>query len=150
MTLEIVPSIALHARELSLDLRERDILEAERMGLDPRKAVFQAYRKGLYRRTALIDDEVAAMWGVAGDALGEIGTPYLITGHKVKRVSPLRFSRIYRNEVQVMKELFPKLENYVDATYTGAVRMLSLSGFKLGEPEMHNGNLFRRFTMETY
>lgn len=147
MRIQIVQSTALHARELSLTLRSKDKLEAETLGLDPRKALFNSYRRATYRKTCLINDEVAAMWGVVGTLMGVTGQPYLITGEKVSRVSALTFARIYKQEALKMKELFPVLENYVDASYKGAVRMLEIAGFTLEDPFEYNGAYLRKFRM---
>ncbi len=131
----LVPTEIRHVKEISDNLRDEDKAEALRIGVEPRKGCFYAYRSALWKRTALIDGQAAAMWGVAGNPLGLIGQPYLITTDRVRKVSPLRFSRIYRDEVSVMSRLFPILENYVDAEYKGAVRMLKIAGFELLGPE---------------
>lgn len=146
---QIVNSTAKHSRQLGQTLRAADKKEAERLGLDPTKAVFHAYHGAVYRKTALVNGEVAAMWGVVGTPLGTLGRPYLITGEAVEKISPYKFARIYMNEVQQMKKLFPVLENYVDASYTGAVRMLKLAGFQLGRLFNLGNSQFYVFTMKT-
>ena len=135
MSLEIVPSTLEHIKELALNLRQADRQEALALGLDPAKATYFAYRSGLWRRTALIDNQVAAIWGVAGTPMGLIGQPFLITSPVCEAISPVKFARIYKQEVEVMKQLFPVLENYVDASYEGAVRMLRIAGFQLIGPD---------------
>jgi len=67
------------------------------------------------------------------NSLGQVGTPWLLTSDAVKNISPLKFTRIYQQEVGKMKRLFPVLENYVDAEYNGAIRLLKIVGFELGE-----------------
>jgi hypothetical protein len=86
------------------------------------------------------------MWGVAGISLGIKGMPYLITSPLSETISPIKFAKIYTSQVKEMKKLFPVLENYVDASYTGAVRMLSLAGFRL-DPVTINNNDFFKFSM---
>lgn len=147
--IEIVDSTPKHTRELGKTLREEDKKEAERLGLDPAKAVFYAYRQASYRKTALIDNKVAAVWGVAGTPLGFTGRPYLITGTEVDKISPIKFARIYLEEVKKMRKLFPILENYVDASYLGAVRMLRIAGFKFNRTLSLGENKFYIFTMES-
>lgn len=138
-----------HAKDLSETLRENDKQEAIRTGQDPKKAVFFAYRHSLLKRTGLVDGRVAAMWGVGGSFLG-IGQPYLITGTEVENVSSFSFARVYKNEVEIMKSLFPVLENYVDSRYEGAIRMLKIAGFTLTGPyPMYpHGDLFLKFRLE--
>jgi len=91
-------------------------------------------KHSVYRKTATIEGLIAAMWGIGGDLFGLIGRPYLITSNEVYKISPLQFSKIYRKEVESMKNFFPQLENYVDASYEGAVRMLKIAGFELEGP----------------
>lgn len=117
------------------------------MGLNPDTALYHTYRNALYRKTALLNGEVAAMWGVCGTPLSISGVPYLLTSPLVETVSPIVFSRLYIKEVQEMKKLFPVLENYVDAEYTCAVKMLLLAGFKLEGPITLNNSLFYKFSI---
>lgn len=149
MRIEIVPSLSLHVPELSKTLREKDRLEAEGLGLEPHKGIYRAYKGACYRRTCLIDDEVAAMWGLHGTLLGTTARPYLITGTVCQRVSPLKFARIYKQEAMIMKELFPVLENIVDANYPEAIRMLKIAGFTVSDEvlEVTPGHWFRNFSM---
>lgn len=149
MKLEIVTATLDHVRQLAKTIRHKDKLEAERLGLEPHKGLFVAYRKSLFRKAAILDGEVIAMWGVAGTVLSPIGQPWLITGEGLNRLSPIRFARIYKNEVADMRAYFDTLSNYVDAEYKGAVRMLKIAGFSLSEPFPFgpNNSLFRMFTM---
>lgn len=144
---EILDSVESHCEELIKTLRLDDKLEAIRIGLDPDTAILYSWSRGLYRKTGLINGKVAAIWGVMGTPMSFIGCPYLITGTEVTKISPIRFAKIYTKEVKQMKRLFPVLENYVDASYTGAVRMLRLAGFKLEGPVIVNNNDFYKFTM---
>lgn len=146
MKVEVVDTTMSHIRELRKTLREADKKEAIAAGLDPMRACVYAFKQACWRRTGLIDDQPAAIWGVRGNLLGLVGQPYLITNTRVDLISPLKFAKIYIKEVQVMKKMFPVLENYVDASYTGACRMLSLAGFKL-DPITINNHEFYRFSM---
>ncbi len=147
--IEIITSTLSHARELVKTLREKDRREAEGLGLEPHKGIFQAYKKACYKKTVLVDEEVAAMFGLHGELLGTVGRPYLITGTAVEKVSPLTFARIYTKEAMIMKELFPVLENIVDANYHEAVRMLKIAGFTVSDEafEFTPGRWFRKFSM---
>lgn len=150
-SIEIVPSEAKHVMQLAATLREADAREMTVLGLDPRKILWNSYRRSIMRKTAFVDGEIAAMWGVAGSPLGYTGQPYLVTGKAVLKISPIAFSRVYRRELAEMRKIFPVLENYVDATYNGAVRMLELAGFRLGDvmPLGPNNAPFRRFEART-
>lgn len=149
LQIDIIPSTSAHVRELCLSLREKDKQEARAAGLVPHKALFYSYKNAFLRRSCLIDGRVAAMWGVVGSPLGILGQPYLVTGSLSETISPLVFSRIYIREVLVMKKYFSVLENYVDADYTEAVRLLEIAGFSLSDIiTTKHGFRFRKFSMK--
>lgn len=143
----IVPSELSHVNELAKNLREKDRIEAEALGLTAYKALHYSFKHGLLRKTAFVDNEIAAMWGVGGTPMSILGQPYLITSPVCETVSPLLFARIYKNEVRIMKSLFPVLENYVHADYTQAVKMLRLAGFTIGPEILIDDNRFYKFTL---
>jgi len=143
MTIQILPTTLGHIRELRKTLRQKDRQEAISLGLNPERGLYVAYRASAYRSTAIIDGQVAAVWGVAGPLLGFTGQPYLITGEAISLISPIKFAKIYINEVQKMKKLFPVLENYVDASYEGAVRMLKIAGFTFTPIKLNNHDFFK-------
>src|ERR1700734_3016539 len=149
MSIEIVPATEAHARELLTRLLAADRAEITAAGIRPGRAVLSSWRRAVVRKTALVDGDVAAVWGVTGVLLGSVGNPWLLTGAACERVSALRFARIYRDEAREMLSVFPRLENFVDATYVGAVRMLTLAGFALDDPAPYglHGAMFRRFEM---
>lgn len=144
--IEVVPSTTDHVRELTDNMRQSDRDELIRLGLEPSDGLFFSYEFSVVRKTALIDGKVAAMWGVFGTPTGITGQPYLLTSPLVETISPFKFAKIYKNEVEQMKKLFPVLQNYVDASYTGAVRMLKIAGFILEEATL-NDNAFYKFSM---
>lgn len=146
----VIDTIPGHVRELSGNLRIEDQLEAVRLGWEPRKGLFHVYRKALYRKTALIDNRVVAIWGVSGTPMSLTGRPYLMTSPLLEEVPTIRFVKMYREELEVMKRLYNKLENFVDVGYETSVKMLLLAGFDLKGPYMFNGNLFYEFTTPGY
>lgn len=146
---EIVDSTFQHARELSKTLRQEDRLEAENLGMNPTRLLFRSYRSAVYKKTALVNNKIAAMWGVSGTLLANRGEPYLLTGIEALNVSPLVFMRVYKQEVSIMRTMFPILENYVDLSYFGAVKALRLAGFSFFEPIYVNGNAFSKFQLIT-
>lgn len=149
MTIKIVNSTEDHVRELAESIREADKQEAIAAGLVPKEALFYSYNHALYRKTGLINDKVAAMWGIVGSPLGILGQPYLITAPIVEDITPIRFASIYKKEVEQMKKYFSLLENYVDDRYEGAIRMLKIAGFELSEPlQAYTGFRFRKFSMK--
>lgn len=146
---DIIDTDPSHIRELALTMREADQREIVSAGFTPKSALWRSYRESIYRKTALVDNRVAACWGVTGNLFGGKGVPWLLTSSHCELVSPLVFARIYKKETKTMLRMFPTLVNYVDASYTEAVRLLEICGFQLDDPEQfgRNGALFHRFEL---
>jgi hypothetical protein len=131
-------------------MRAGDRAEAAALGRDPRQALRLSFRASLTPpRVAEIDGEPAAMWGLGGMILSDVGAPWLVTTALVERV-PVAFVKIARAELALMLALKPRLENVVMAKYTGACRLLEVLGFRLGPAEAvgRARTLFRAFTLE--
>lgn len=131
------------------NLRPEDELEVTSLGQDPRKALRACYRNGAIRRTAEIDGEIAAMWGLCGAFLCDTGEPYLLTAKSIERM-PVAFVREARAQVSDMLALRSRLVGYVDAKYQRACRFLGVLGFDLGEPQPTGVNraMFRKFELD--
>ena len=135
---------------LARSLRPGDRAEIISVGKDPRRVLRIALRRSLVPpKVALVDGEVAAMWGIGGDVLSESGEPWLMTGTACDRV-PISFLRIAKAELALMLALKPRLENYVAADYPKAIRLLEGLGFVIDAPEPIGPKraLFRRFWIE--
>jgi hypothetical protein len=143
----IVQSTPDHAEALGRTMRARDALEVTRLGFEPHAVAYFGWRVSDFTRTALVDGQVAAIWGVVGNE--SVGVPWLLTAPPCEAVSALTFVRIYRAQAAEMLQLFPKLENYVDASYIAAVRLVELAGFTLDEAKPYGEmqSPFHRFEM---
>lgn len=140
-----------HSDVDTIDIEDKDVLEARRLDLDILRNMHRTVDIAVYKKTALLDGVPMAMWGVVGDLFGSYGMPYLVVSKHIRAVTTREFVKIYKQEVQEMLKLFPRLENVVDAEYENAVRMLKIVGFKVSEPMpvFPSGSLFRRFQIET-
>lgn len=147
--IEIIASTSAHVRELMGTIRPDDRRELEAWGFTCGRGLWRSYKHGLMNHTATIDGKVAAMWGVGGIYMGTVGQPWLLTSLEVKKMSPLKFAKIYQREVKKMLKVFKYLENYVLSDYNEAVRLLQIVGFKIGDPEPagSKGELFCKFSM---
>jgi hypothetical protein len=145
----IIPATAVHVRALGHSMREADEREITCLGLVAHRVLFRSYRYSIIRKTAIVDGEVAAMFGASGVLFGRVGQPWFLTGPASEKVDPIEFARLYRKEVRQMLHLFPILENWVDASYDKAVRLLTIAGFEMGEPKPFGPNnaLFRKYRM---
>lgn len=145
----ILPTTAEHIRAMRGKLRTEDESECIAFGWSAEKALWRSYKYGVLRKTYFVNDEIAAVSGCGGVFMGRMGQPWLLTTDVVKKISPLRFAKIYQTEVSNMLDIFPILVNYVDSRYISAVRLLKLIGFSLGEPRPlgENKNMFQEFRM---
>lgn len=144
----IVPTIPEHIIELRETIRDEDRREIESYGFSCEKGLWRSYKRSLMTRTGLINGKVAAVWGCGGVYMGTVGAPWLMTAHCIKQLSPLKIARIYQKEVYEMLEMFPLLENWVQSSYTESIRLLTICGFSVGEPEKLGNSMFRKFSME--
>lgn len=142
---DIVSSTPQHISALKANLRDEDANEIVRLGATVQHALWQSYRNSLIRKTALINGVVAACWGIHGTFMGKTGVPWLITTPEVRKISPLKFTRIYQQEVIEMLKMFPCLENWVDSEYTNAIRLLEIIGFTIEDPQKIGNGMFRKF-----
>lgn len=145
----IVPSGIEDVYRLASSLRPEDRAEITGLALEPRAIVRASFRGAIMRRTAFVDGEIAAMWGLGGPMLGDEGTPWLLTTAAVERV-PVIFIKVARAQVAEMLTHRAYLSNYVAASYRGACRLLETLGFTLEAPQPLGINAvpFRRFWMK--
>jgi hypothetical protein len=141
--IEIIDSNLRHVKELSKTMRLKDMQEALKMGVNPRKALHRSFNRGLYRKTVLVNNEVAAMFGVGGTIFDKVNNLYFVTGTVANTVSPLTFVRIYKEQVSIMTNMFNRLLCIVDPDYKEAIKLLEYVNFERHEPTtMINGNHF--------
>lgn len=131
---QIVPSTFAHVVALGDRLRTQDAEEIAAFGVTPRRALWKNIRNGSHCRTAFVDGDIAAMWGLAGVLLSDVGIPWLLTTPAVERV-PRAFVYEARRELAEMRRLKPKLMNWVPASYKEACRLIEILGFTLDPPK---------------
>lgn len=145
----VVPSVVRDVYRVAANLRTEDEAEITGLGLNPRDALRTSFRHAILRRTAFVDGEVAAMWGLGGAMLANEGSPWLMTTPVVERV-PVTFIKVGRAQLDEMLQHRAFLSNVVAASYKRACRFLEVMGFVLDPPVPlgPNGVLFRRFWIE--
>lgn len=135
----VVPTTADHIGRLAPLLRPEDIAEVTGSGNNVKRSLWRGFRHSILCETAIIDGEVAAMWGlcisgiVGASPLGDLGRPWLLTSALVEKI-PFGVVRESKRAVSRMLTVKPILENQVLSSYTRAVRMLRMVGFTVDEP----------------
>lgn len=85
MIYEVVPTRALHIRRLALKLRPIARTTLGRHGIDARRALHDAVIQSHFCRTALIDGEPQAMWGLKAPILSDAAYVWLAMSDMVTR-----------------------------------------------------------------
>lgn len=131
---EVRPSIVCDVYTLAANLRDADREEVQSLGGEIKASIRVNYRDAILRKTYFVDGKIAAMTGLCGPMLSDIGYPYLLTTKQVELV-PVSFLKLAREGISEMLTHRLRLEGYVAAKYVGACRFLECLGFTLGSQE---------------
>jgi hypothetical protein len=142
----IIPSEFSHIGRLCGSLRYDDLAEISCFGLRPFTAVSRSYKLSYYRRSAVVDGELAAMWGLSGVMFGT-GQYWLLTGKAIERI-PVAFVKESLREIEVMLQMCSRIEGVVTTAYSKAVRLLEVLGFSLSPPFEVRGISVQRYWIE--
>ncbi len=149
MNYEIRAATLADIRALANAARPMDRAEVEGWGLCWRHTLQFLYRDSTIKRVALVDGEVAAIWGVQGPIVGDDGSPWLFTTPAVERAR-LAFFRETKREIEAMLVTHRRLRAYTLASYERSIRFFHALGFSFGDPEPVgvNGTAYRLMTLE--
>ena len=138
-----------HVRMLAKCLRDGDSEEIMGSGSTPQRSLWYGYRNSIVRHTAFVDDDIAAMFGVAGPLFGPVGNPWLLTSPAIERL-PWPFAREARRITAEWLSYYPRLENFVLASYDKAVGFIQVLGYEVDDDLSHtpSGVAYRRFWMQ--
>lgn len=144
--IDVIPTELSHLPLIERAMRASDRAEAEAMGSTVRDALRRSFQYSIFCHTGFVDDEPAAIFGLSGALVGDIGHPWLATTSAIEKI-PKTFVKCGRIEVGYMLDAKPRLVNWVDARYYRAQRLLEAIGFLLSPPEPFgpNGEMFRKF-----
>ena len=132
---------------LARSLRDADRAECLAYGVTPAQGLRKSFYAASYRRTAVIDDIIAAMWGVCGAALGHTAQFYLMTAPVIETM-PIAFVREGRRELRKILETHDRIEGTVAIEYLAAQRLVDVMGFTFGNTFELPGGKFRPFFLE--
>lgn len=144
--IEIIDTIPSHIRSMVECMKEQLKTTAFMLGISPQKALWKSYKQSIFSKTAFINGEIAAIWGCAGDVVGEKGIPWLICSPAVEDY-PFRVMFVFRQELNNMLRMFSILEDFVDESDEKVKRMLKITGFIIGDKvHDYHGIKLRRAT----
>lgn len=136
---------------LAEHMRDQDVAEMHAGGHHNLHQIVRAgVERSVWSRAALIDGEVAAIFGVAPllTMLDPRGVPWMLGTDLVPR-NRRTLARHSAPYIHQMLRTFPHLLNLVHAKNTVAVRWLTRVGFTLRDPQPHGpvGEMFHLFEM---
>lgn len=141
----VVETSPEHIRALGHNLRERDMAMAKKVGIPAHRALWRVYKKSVMCRTIFVNNEIAAIWGVAGSFLGSVGKPWMVASPLVEDY-PTKLMFRYRSELRSMLRFFPILEDWVSKDDEKTMKLLKIIGFTFDDS--HNNPLFIKATLE--
>jgi len=129
---EIFQATAQHAAEMLPHIRQADIDEFYAAALiEPEEVLRRSMAASSVSWAGLVDGEVVAIFGVCpASMLTGFGVPWLVGTDRLEAVQ-VTFLRHCRPVLAAMQQLYPRLENFVDARNTAAKSWLHWLGFKL-------------------
>ena len=152
MQVEIIPAVALHIEQIAKNTRKPDRDELWAMSLcKPEDAMRLGLLYSDKALTGMIDGEPVCMWGVTTVSLyGGVGSPWMVGTDKLDRHAATFLRRCGRQVKELFAE-YRRLENFVDARNTRAIKWLKWLGFSVDDKTKPHGALglpFHRFVME--
>lgn len=120
---------------LALSMRESDRLEVlASHGMNPVEMLRFSLQASILAFTAEYREYPVAMFGISTDSfVGDRAAVWLLTGEVVSSL-PITFVKVSRRVVSRFLELYPVLENWVDARYVKSLRWLERIGAHIDPP----------------
>jgi hypothetical protein len=148
MKIEIVDATAEHVRILARTMRDEDRAEISGMNCHVRHTLHDLYRTSLNSRTALVDGVVAAVWGLQGGLLDDVGYPWLFTAPAAER-APVAFVKTAGRELAGMLATHRILLTRVMASYERSIRLFERLGFRIGPVVTESSGIgYRQMVLE--
>jgi hypothetical protein len=146
---EIRPATLTDVRAMARLMRTMDRAEIEGWGVPTRGTLRKLWRGSPVCRAAVVDGEIAALWGCQGATLSGDAAPWLFTTDAMSRAR-LAFFRETRREITEMLGTHRRLRSYVLASYDASIRFFGRMGFAFGPEEAVgvNGTAYRMMTLE--
>jgi hypothetical protein len=144
----VIPCERRHLVELARTMRAADRAEIEGAGRVPLLLLRSLWRRSVEPMAALVDGEVAAIWGDEAGLLAEEGHPWLFTSPAIEKL-PLAFYREARREITAMLSRRASLVSQVDEGYLAALRFFKMLSFEIGDVcETPSGARYRMISVK--
>lgn len=147
MRYQIVDAKLSHIRAIAPKLREGDRKEVEATGMAPRHLLHKLWASSFMRRAAIVDGEIAAVWGCGGALASAEGEAWLLTAPAIERI-PVAFLKEMRANLREMLETKSTIVSSVLSSYTKSVRFMRIVGFTVGAGHEVGNFTFLELRME--
>jgi hypothetical protein len=134
---EIVDADKTHIKPLADAMRDADRKECIALGYRAFRAINLSMKGSLYARTALVNGNVAAMYGVTG-TLMSTGNPWVLTTDLVK-TAPHVFLRETIKQVDEMLDYYVTLRAFIHNDYEAAIKFFNYVGFEISDEPVRQG-----------
>lgn len=111
-------------------LRDAERKAVAETGRSVEEVVRYCFANSSRRRTALVDGEIAAMWGCGGPLLGTYGEPWLFATKAIER-APMTAVKVARRELDAMGRMFPVLSGILYRADARACRFAERMGLRI-------------------
>lgn len=132
---EFVQATQEHLSELARTMRPEDVQEVVSLGDTPQRALEESYQRSILVHAALIDGEVAAVWGIVPweGATGQIANVWMLSGGVVNR-RKRAFLQGSRKVLGGLLSMYPVLVAYIGAEHQKAIRWARWLGMEVRRP----------------
>lgn len=128
--IRVVPATAEHAERMAPVMRKEDSTEVLALGYSPLEALRYSLKESMIAETALLGEDVVAMWGATAQTqLGHKALMWMLGTDLVPK-HPRELLRGSKSFVEHIQSKYPLLECLVDKRYEKAVRWIKWMGFK--------------------
>lgn len=128
MIYEVVPGKITHVRPMARKLRQAASINIGAYGYDPRRVLHDAFVTSHYCRTALIDGEPEAMWGLKGPLVSEAAVVWLVLSERATSMPQLIVSEAKFHLAQMGAE-YSELATTVLPDDEASIRFAAFLGF---------------------
>lgn len=149
---QIVEATIEHCEQMAPYLRESDLREiVDVIDLSPVEVMRESLKQSPYAWTGLVDGEPVCIFGVmVNNVMSSSAIPWLLGTVKI-HAHRLRFYRLNKRFIEMMRERFAKLHGFVDARNATSIKWLQQLGFEILPPIPFgkNGLPFHQFEMRS-
>lgn len=142
MKYEIVDCTTAHLRAIAPILRTHDRAEIEATEPRVRHVLHALWRSSFVSHAALVDGQIAAVWGFCGQFVEPEVEAWMFTAPAVERV-PVVFAREVSAGIRAMLETRQSVISECMADYGAALKFFDLLGFEIGPLERRGARWFR-------